>query len=64
MKILLRVWRSSVLYFTVQFGLAFLCGLIATWRVYIPNDTIARVAFGAAIGIFVSTWIASFTFAR
>jgi hypothetical protein len=51
-----------MLFITIQFGLVLLCGLIATWRVHIPNDTMARMAFGAAIGIFISTWIASFTF--
>ena len=51
-----------MLYFTIQYGLAMLCGFITLARIYIPNDTIARVAFGASIGFFFSIWIATFTF--
>lgn len=51
-------------FFVIQYGLAMLCGLITMWRIYIPNDTAARMAFGAAIAFFFNIWIASFTVAR
>lgn len=53
-----------MLYFTLQYGLAMLCGMITAYRIYIPNDTAARMAFGAAIAFFLSIWIATFTFPR
>lgn len=43
-------------YFAIQYGLAMLCGMIAAWRIYIPYDTIARIAFGASMGFFLSIW--------
>lgn len=47
-------------FFIVQYGLAMFCMLVAAWRCYYPNDTIARITFGAAIGFFFSIWTASF----
>lgn len=51
-------------FFIVQYLLAFLCGIFASWRFYVPGDRLAPLALGAAVGFFISTWVAVLTVAR
>jgi len=48
-------------FFIVQYILALLCGIIATWRINVPGDRLAPLALGAAVGFFLSVWVATVT---
>jgi len=51
-------------FFIVQYLLALLCGIFASWRCHVPGDRLAPLSLGAAVGCFVSTWVAFMTIAR
>jgi hypothetical protein len=46
-------------FFIVQYMLALLCGIIASWRMHVPGDRLAPLALGSAVGFFLSAWSAT-----